>query len=179
MPGIPPERRKKEEASMREDDRPTEKITEELSELLGYQLHLTDLIALRGARAVLEEWQLTPAKVTALLFIREQPGCAQSALGRFLTINRASAMKLVDTLVARNFIRRGAGKDLRSHGLHLTARGAASLQAALFVLQQEDHMLSAGLSASERLDLLRLLKKVRASVQHQRLSAATAEKKVP
>ena len=136
----------------------------ELSDLLGYQLHVTHLLALRQARAVLDKRQLSPAKVTALLFIRDFPGSAQSSLARFLAINRSSAMKLVDTLVSRNLIRRGEGKDLRSHGLYLTTRGASSLDAAVAVLLEEDRQLSADLSSSERRDLLRLLKKVRASV---------------
>ena len=67
----------------------------------------------------------------------------------------------VDLLVERGFIRRGQGKDLRSNGLYLTARGGASLKTAVAVLQREDQMLSAALAANERRELLRLLTKVR------------------
>ena len=50
---------------------------------------------------VLTAQDAVDAKVTALLFIRDFPGSAQSSLARFLAINRSSAMKLVDTLVSR------------------------------------------------------------------------------
>lgn len=151
--------------------------TEELPGLLGYQLHLTHLIALREARAVLEHRGLTPAKLTALLFIRDQPGRTQSDLARLLLINRSSAMKLVDTLVDHRFIRRGEGKDLRSHGLYLTVRGAGSLRSALAVLQEEDRMLSAALSADERLLLLGLLQKVRSAARAKDMNESMDERK--
>ena len=137
----------------------------ELSDLLGYQLHLTNLIVQRDTRTALAAQEVTPAKVTAMLFVRDNPGCDQSTLGRLLSINRSSAMKLVNILCDRGFVRRRQGRDLRSNGLHLTERGAAFLREMVAILQQTDRALTAELSEPERVELLRLLAKVRAGAE--------------
>ncbi len=144
----------------------------ELADLLGYQLHFTNLVALCDARAALAIHDVTPAKVTAMLFVRDNPGCDQSTLGRLLSINRSSAMKLVNTLCARGLVRRLQGRDLRSNGLHLTEDGSAFLRQVIGVLREADMALSAGLSPAERAELLRLLGKVRASAGREEHPAA-------
>ncbi|MFP5432659.1 MAG: MarR family transcriptional regulator, partial [Alphaproteobacteria bacterium] len=49
------------------------------------------------------------AKFTALLLIRDNPGCDQTALGRALSVNRSSAMKLVNILEERGWSNGGPG----------------------------------------------------------------------
>ena len=132
-----------------------------LADLIGYHLHLTDLVALRDARAALADLQTTPAKVTALAFIRDDPGCDQSSLGRFLEVNRASAMKLVNSLQDRGLVERREGRDRRSNGLHLTAQGQEALQSMVAALVTSEARLVRHLTLPERRELLRLLTKVR------------------
>lgn len=132
----------------------------DLDTLLGYQLQRANLAMTRDAREVLEPYGLTPAKLTALLLIRANPGCDQTALGRALDINRSSAMKLVNVLAALGFIERRAGRNLRTNALHLLPEGAARVAELLAILRQSDRKTSARLSAAETATLFGLLRKI-------------------
>ena len=132
----------------------------ELTELVGYQIHIVDLIALQDARDALADVDLTPANVTALAFVRDNPACDQMALGRMLSVNRSSAMKLVDKLAARSLLERRAGRDLRCNALHLTLQGARLLHVVLGLLGAADERLCADLNAQERQQLLGLLNRL-------------------
>jgi len=132
----------------------------DLETLLGYQLQRANLAMTRDAREVLEPYGLTPAKLTALLLIRANPGCDQTALGRALDINRSSAMKLVNVLAALGFIERRAGRNLRTNALHLLPEGAARVEELLAILRHSDRRTSARLSAAEIATLFGLLRKI-------------------
>jgi len=131
-----------------------------LAQLVGYQIHLTNLMAMAGAREALAVRETTPAKVTAMLFITDNPGCDQASLGRFLSVRRSGVMKLVNSLSARGLIERRTGRDLRSNSLFLTKAGEAFLEEVLKILKAAEVVLCAGLSAAERTELLRLLSKI-------------------
>ena len=132
----------------------------DLETLLGYRMQLAFLIMTGDARRVLEPYGLTPAKLTALLLIRANPGCDQTALGSALSINRSSAMKLVNALVAGGFIERRAGRNLRTNALHLLPQVEAQLADLLMALRESDRRMSARLSESERTTLFTLLGKL-------------------
>ena len=146
----------------------------ELGRLVGYHIHLVELIALEDVRSSLAARQTTPATVTAMFFIRDQPGCDQTTVGRLLSINRSSAMKLIDRLESRGFVERSEGRDRRSNGLYLTPAGARSLPEMDVILRRADAALCSNLDASERAELLRLLKKTLAGAElnKQKPSAA-------
>lgn len=132
----------------------------DLETLLGYQMQRANLTMTDDARQVLQPYGLTPAKLTALLLIRANPGCDQTALGSALSINRSSAMKLVNALVAGGFIERRAGRNLRTNALHLLPHGEAQLDDLIVSLRESDHRMSARLSAAERATLFTLLGKL-------------------
>ena len=132
----------------------------DLETLLGYRMQLAFLTMTGDARRVLEPYGLTPAKLTALLLIRANPGCDQTALGSALSINRSSAMKLVNALVAGGFIERRAGRNLRTNALHLLPHGEAQIADLLVALRESDRRMSARLSESERTTLFTLLGKL-------------------
>lgn len=132
----------------------------DLDGLLGYQVQSADLVMTGDARAALEPHGLTPAKLTALLLIRANPGCDQTALGRALSINRSSAMKLVNSLVARELIERRPGRNLRTNALHLLPRAEERLGGVLADLRESDARMTARLTAAERKTLSTLLRKL-------------------
>jgi len=132
----------------------------DLETLLGYQMQRANLTMTDDARQVLQPYGLTPAKLTALLLIRANPGCDQTALGSALSINRSSAMKLVNALVAGGFIERRAGRNLRTNALHLLPHGEAQLDDLIASMRESDHRMSARLSAAERTTLFTLLGKL-------------------
>lgn len=133
----------------------------DLQKQLGYQLQRTNLQFLNRARATLTEFGITPAKVTAMILIRDNVGCDQSALGRALSINRASAMKLVNVLADCGYVERLPGRDQRSIALHLTDRGKAALTQMIAALRANEREFSAPLEPAEQAELMRLLLKLR------------------
>lgn len=134
----------------------------ELDTLIGYQLQMARLRVMEAAHAALAPFGVSPARVTALALIRSQPGLDQSALGRALSINRASAMKLVNQLVERGLIERRPGRNLRSHALHLSAEGEAQLPDMIARLRASEAPLLAGLDDGDRATLLQLLHRIHA-----------------
>ena len=139
--------------------------------MLGYQIDMAHLTMIADAREALAPFAITPAKLTAMLLIRANPGCDQTALGRALRINRSSAMKLINYLAERDLVERRPGRDLRTNALHLSPEGEARLAEMLTVLQASDRRMSARLTAPERATLAALLRKLR----QPRVSAGAAK----
>lgn len=131
-----------------------------LPRLVGFQLHLATMRTGQAARAALAEMATTPAKVTAMLFVADHPGCDQTSLSRYLHVGRSAVMKLLNTLEARGHVERREGRDLRSNGLYLTTAGEDFLGEALAVLERSDREATAALSGPEQEQLLHLLRKL-------------------
>lgn len=132
----------------------------DLDGLLGYRLQMANLLAISDAREALAEHGITPAKLTALLLIRANPGCDQTTLGRALMINRSSAMKIVNFLEEKGLIERRPGRNLRTNALHLLPDGEVRLEQMLARLHEADSRLSERLTSGERDTLFRLLGKL-------------------
>ena len=132
----------------------------DLETLLGYQLQCACLVADTDARASLSAFDLSPAKLTALILIRDNPGSDQTALGRALNVNRSSAMKLVNILVERQLIERRAGRDLRTNALHLLPEGEDRVAAMLEIMRESDVRMTSRMTKEELRTLHTLLRKV-------------------
>ena len=78
----------------------------------------------------LEPMGLRPNWVTALAIVAEQPGITQSALGRALTINRASAMAVSALLESAGLLVRLALPGRKQTALQLTEAGLQRLAEA-------------------------------------------------
>lgn len=136
------------------------KLDHDLETLLGYQLNRALQVMTADARRVLEPEALTPAKLAALLVIRANPGCDQTALARALSINRSSAMKLINTLAAFGFVERRPGRNLRTNALHLLPDGVGRLEEMVAAVRELDRAMSARLSAAERATLTALVRRI-------------------
>lgn len=138
------------------------KVGRDLAGQVGYQIQLVQPLAYEAAREALSHLEITPARATALLLIRANPGCSQSALGGALNVNRSSAMKIVDLLEGRGLIRRAPSADPRAHALELTAEGEVFADDVETALGGYERAFFGVLSADERktfLDMLRRLHK--------------------
>ncbi|WP_137785894.1 MarR family transcriptional regulator [Sphingomonas sp. 3P27F8] len=131
-----------------------------LDHLLGYRLKRVAIATDQEARGVLEPFGVTPARLTTLLLVRTNPGCDQTALGRALSINRSSAMKLVNVLSERGLIERRPGRDARTNALYLTQEGGARLDEMVAAIERSDQALADRLTADEQAELARLLDKL-------------------
>lgn len=128
----------------------------DLQSLVGYRVQRANLLMETDARAALADHDLSPAKMTALILIRDNPGCDQTALGRALSINRSSAMKLVNILADKGLVERRPGRDMRTNALMLLPEGERQLAVMLAAVRQSDARMTKRLSAEE-LKTLRLL----------------------
>lgn len=129
----------------------------DLQSLVGYRVQRANLLMETDARAALADHDLSPAKMTALILISDNPGCDQTALGRALSINRSSAMKLVNILADKGLVERRPGRDLRTNALMLLPEGARQLDAMLTAVRQSDARMTQRLSAEELKTLRDLL----------------------
>ncbi|MEC3908978.1 MarR family transcriptional regulator [Sphingobium sp. CR2-8] len=129
----------------------------DLQSLVGYHIKRANLLMDNDARTALADHDLSPAKMTALILIRDNPGCDQTTLGRALSINRSSVMKLVNILADKGYVERRPGRDLRTNALALLPEGARQLHAMLAIVHQSDARMTQRLSAEERTTLLALL----------------------
>src|SRR5262245_46995284 len=128
-----------------------------LAQIIGYQLDMARCAALRSLNRQLASGALRPADTTALLLIRERPGCDQTTLGRALAGNRSIGMKVASRLETRGLLTRGKGRDRRSRGLFITDEGAIALTDVLRRHARAEAQLAKHLEPGEPEELLRLL----------------------
>lgn len=140
----------------------------EIESRLGYRMHRTDLLHMQLLREHLSDIGLTPARATALAFVRTHPGAGQSDLARALDINRASAMEMVNQLVRIGAIERREGRNQRTNALHLTSAGDDLHARFIAITFEIDRQTCADLSAEELVQFEHLLSRISATL-HARL----------
>lgn len=147
-----------------------------LDDIVGYRLDMARCAMLRSLHRLLDVTGFRPADTTALLLIKEQPGCDQTELGRALAGNRSVGMKVATRLEKRGLLVRGKGRDRRSKGLHITPQGEAVLAELLALHERAEASLAAELEPGERDTLLMLLGKVERAVLREEAVLSTSGK---
>jgi len=150
----------------------------QLAEIIGYRLDMARCAGLRCLHALLADTPFRPADTTALLLVRERPGCDQTELGHALAGNRSVGMKVATRLETRGLLVRSGGRDRRSKGLYLTPEGEAVLADLVARHSEAEAVLAAGLSEAERRQLLDLLEKVERAVLNQESAHGEARDEV-
>jgi DNA-binding MarR family transcriptional regulator len=135
-----------------------------LADIVGYRLDMARCAALRSVHRMLADTPFRPADTTALLLVKERPGCDQTELGQALAANRSVGMKVAARLEARGLLTRRQGRDRRSKGLHITPAGEAALADLLARHARAEARLTSALSTAEQVLLLWLLDKVEQTV---------------
>jgi len=141
-----------------------------LQDILGYQLDMARHAAMRNVYRELDGL-LKPADTTALLLVRDQPGCDQATLGRALSGNRSVGMKVASRLEARGLMIRMDGRDRRTKSLYITEKGESLLKEASRRHLQAEAKITAYLEPGDRETLIRLLQKVQQAVHDQEAEA--------
>lgn len=134
---------------------------DDLAGHLGFQLKMLEMQQDAAARRELASFDISPARVAALMLIRENRGCSQTALGDALSINRASAMKLVNYLQSRGLVRRDTSMDLRANALRLTDEGERLVAEMVTALRRVDQQLLAVLTPEEAANFTSLVRRLR------------------
>ncbi len=138
-----------------------------LADIIGYQLDMARCAALRSLHRLLADLPFRPADTTALLLVRERPGCDQTTLGRMLAGNRSVGMKVASRLEAAGLLTRRAGRDRRSKGLFITTEGERVLADLLGRHKRAETRLATYLEPGEQQMLLHLLGKVQRAIDEE------------
>lgn len=129
--------------------------------LLGYNARRVSLVVIEVFLQRMAEYQLRPVDFSVASLIVHNPGITSRQLCNTLGILPPNLVGLINALEARGLIRkRPHPRDGRASGLHATAAGVALMKKAEAAAAVLEDQVTGRLSATERVTLLRLLKKV-------------------
>jgi DNA-binding MarR family transcriptional regulator len=125
------------------------------------------------AAHVLESAGLTPALFALLNVIAAREGAIQQELGATMGIDRSTMVSLIDQLESAGLAkRRPSATDRRAREIGITTKGRRLLERARGLLSEAEDQVLVGLSAKERSDLTRLLRRALESAPGQPLWSA-------
>jgi DNA-binding MarR family transcriptional regulator len=127
--------------------------------LIGYQLRLAQRAIFADFAETVGAEGISPGLFGVLVLIEANPGLKQQQLADAAHLDRSSLVPVIDKLEARGLVERRAA-DRRSNGLYLTREGAALVRALRRRVQQHERRVTAGLSAREQRELMRLLNRI-------------------
>ena len=129
--------------------------------LLGYNLRRAQVAVFQHFTEMVGASELTPGQFGVLVVIDANPGLSQTQLGNALGIDRSTVVAVIDRLEARGLVaRQPAPNDRRSHALHLSDSGKATLRRLTERVRAHEHEIARHLSAEEQTRLIELLGRV-------------------
>jgi DNA-binding MarR family transcriptional regulator len=132
-----------------------------LEALIGFQIHLLDLLMYQRYYERLGKAAMTPGMFSTLCTIRANPGVRQGVLADALLIQRPNMTLLVNRLIRTGYVRRRAARgDNRGVELFLRAEGERALSDVAAKLAAHERSLTAALTKAERARLAALLAKI-------------------
>ena len=132
-----------------------------LPRLLGYNLRRAQVAVFQNFTEVVGASELTPGQFGVLVVIDANPGLSQTQLGNALGIDRSTVVAVIDRLESRGLVaRQAAPNDRRSHALHLTDDGKATLRRLTERVRAHEREIAKHLSAEEQARLVQLLSRV-------------------
>lgn len=97
--------------------------------LIGYMLRRAQIAVFQDVFRAFQTVGIRPAQFSVLTVIARNPGRTQSQVAAALGIKRTNFVALIDSLERRGLAeRRPAPSDRRSHALHLTEAGRATVR---------------------------------------------------
>lgn len=135
--------------------------TSYLESLMGYNARRATLVIIDAFLRHMAVYGLRPVDFSVLSLIAHNPGITSRQLCASLNIQPPNLVGLVNQLQKRELItRRPHPHDGRAMGLHLTPAGRRMMKQAEATASALEEEATAGLSATERTTLMRLLKKI-------------------
>jgi DNA-binding MarR family transcriptional regulator len=132
-----------------------------LEALIGFQIHLLDLLMYQAYYERLGRAVMTPGMFSTLCAIEANPGVRQGVLADALLIQRPNMTLLVNRLIRAGYVRRRAARsDNRGVELFLRAEGERALRDVASRLAAHERGLTVALTAAERERLAILLTKM-------------------
>ena len=135
--------------------------TRYLETLVGYNARRAALAVIGLFLDEMAVYELRPVDFSALSLITHNPGITSRQLCTTLGIQAPNIVAMVNGFEQRGLIQRHAHpRDGRAYGLMLTAEGEALMAKAEKTASTLETRAAAKLTAAERQDMIRLLKKV-------------------
>ena len=132
-----------------------------LASLLGYNLRRAQVAVFQNFTEMVGASELTPGQFGVLVVIDANPGLSQTQLGNALGIDRSTVVAVIDRLESRGLVvRQSAPGDRRSHALHLSDSGRATLRRLTERVRAHEREIARHLSAEELAHLIELLGRV-------------------
>nr|WP_249779917.1 MarR family winged helix-turn-helix transcriptional regulator [Bradyrhizobium sediminis] len=101
---------------------------------------------------------IKPTQYSVMTVIGANPGMTQMAVAKRLGIERARLVHLLDSLEARNLVKRVPSRtDRRSHALHLTPSGQTSLRQFKMLAAEHERHVDEKIGPENRRRLLEIL----------------------
>jgi DNA-binding MarR family transcriptional regulator len=134
-----------------------------LTGLIGYMLRRAQIAVFQDIFRTFAQVGIRPAQFSVLTVIAHNPGRTQSQVAAALGIKRTNFVALLDSLERRGLaVRRPAPTDRRSHALHLTEAGKASMRRLNRMVEKLEAGMIAQIGRDGRVELLRLLHRLAA-----------------
>lgn len=129
-----------------------------LNDLIGYCLRRAQIRIYQDFLDVMEPWNITPPRFSAMTLIRHNAGMKLTELAKAMGIARSGAVEVVNSLEKLGYVRRGDSPgDRRAFALALTLKGTRVLDEVTILVKQHDAKVSTALTADEQVTLRRLL----------------------
>jgi MarR family transcriptional regulator, transcriptional regulator for hemolysin len=149
--------------------RPDDKVTEFAGQLF-FRLWRASHVR---ASDVLGSVGLTPALFALLNVISAREGAIQQELGATMGIDRSTMVSLIDQLESAGLAkRRPSATDRRAREIAITPKGRRLLERARRLISETEDEVLVGLSANERAELVKLLRRALESAPGQPLWSA-------
>jgi DNA-binding MarR family transcriptional regulator len=124
----------------------------------GYAVRRFQIWIFQDFIRTLASVDIKPTQYSVLTVIGANPGLSQMAVAQRLGIERARLVHLLDSLEKRKLVKRVRSKiDRRSHALHLTAQGEASLRQFKLLAAEHERHVAEKIGKENREQLLRIL----------------------
>jgi len=142
----------------RADERNAEVGLDGLVGHAGYAVRRFQIWIFQDFIRTLAAADIRPTQYSVMTVIGANPGLSQMAVAQRLGIERARLVHLLDSLEIRKLVRRVRSRtDRRSHALHLTARGEASLRQFKRLAAEHEQHVADKIGNENREQLLRIL----------------------
>lgn len=145
-------------------DGDTERVAPDrhLSDFIGYDMKRALSIVAADFARTLDYFDLRAVSFSALAIIVGEPGLTQTQLAEVLQVERSNLVMIIDDLAGRNLIIRApVAQDRRRYALMPTTAGKELAVMAQSSAADHERRIFACLTASERNELQRILRKFR------------------
>jgi DNA-binding MarR family transcriptional regulator len=157
IPGRTARKRAKKSAALRDETSP-EVGLDGLVGHVGYSVRRFQVWIFQDFVKTLSAVNIRPTQYSVMTVIGANPGMTQMAVAKRLGIERARLVHLLDSLETRNLVKRIPSEtDRRSHALHLTSRGQASLRQFKLLAAEHERHVAEKIGPKNRRQLLKIL----------------------